>query len=137
MAITSRQFEQLSEMGISLWQSKKTHHIDEAEPVNYLPQSQEDLTKLTKKTLFSDILRCLNLSLGEVRIQSNYLDVGLFNWYFIKEDINNNLSQSNTSAKKILISYVDNKLVTPSIKTITQSPKLKQQLWQAIANNLL
>ncbi|MBL4941760.1 MAG: hypothetical protein JKY81_08865 [Colwellia sp.] len=149
MAVTSRQFEQLIEMGINLWQSRAQLKSDTAEQNDFIPQSQQNLENLIKKTLFSDILLSLNLTIGEVKAQSSHLDVGLFNWYFIKEvhneALNNALitdntqhsSQSSSPMNTAKIHCVDNKLVTPSINTIAQSATLKRQLWQIITTELL
>ena len=154
MAITSRQFEQLSEMGISLWQSRAAHHVNENEHKSvYLPQSQQYLTSLTKQTLFSDVLRSLNLTVGEVSARDDHLDAGLFNWYFhnkeldsehnrelakeLSKEINEKSGQDNSPQDEFTIRCVDNKLISPDIETIAQSAKLKKQLWHTIANNLL
>jgi len=151
MAITSRQFEQLSEMGISLWQSrtpqnteKNTEHTRQND---YLPQSQQSLTELSKQKIFSDILLSLNLTVGEVKAQNNHLDVGLFNWYFLNEELDKAFNEKldeeldnkpkGCPDEKPLIHCLENKLVSPSIETIAQSANLKKQLWHTITNNLL
>ena len=157
MAITARQFEQLSEMGISLWQSRTALHGNETEQKSvYLPQNQQRLTNLTKQTIFSDILRSLNLTVGEVNAKDDHLDAGLFNWYFLDKTLNNEVKEKsgqdssfqdnspqdnsppdNSPPDKVTIRFIDNKLISPDIGTIAQSAKLKKQLWHTIANNLL
>ncbi len=141
MAITSRQFDQLSEMGISLWQSRARQSTEQTEQDDYLPQNQQSLTHLSKQKLFSDILLSLNLTLGEVKAQDNHLDVGLFNWYFINKELNGEIkekaAQADSPDEKPLIHCIENKLVTPSIETIAQSASLKKQLWHILANHLL
>jgi len=140
MAITSRQFEQLTEMGIDLWQSRVSCNIDDKEKNNYLAQNQQSLTSLTKQKLFSDILHSLNLTIGEVKAQNDHLDVGLFNWYFLNEELDEKLNESRKEKavqEESIINCIDNKLITPCIETIAQSAKLKKQLWHTIANNLL
>jgi len=135
MAITSRQFEQLTEMGIDL-----SCNIDDKEKNNYLAQNQQSLTSLTKQKLFSDILHSLNLTIGEVKAQNDHLDVGLFNWYFLNEELDEKLNESRKEKavqEESIINCIDNKLITPCIETIAQSAKLKKQLWHTIANNLL
>ncbi len=137
MAITSRQFNQLSEMGISLWQSRARQNAAQTKQDDYLPQNQESLTELSKQKLFSDILLSLNLTLGEVKAQDNHLDVGLFNWYFLTKEIKEKATQADAPKQNSLIHCVDNKLVSPSIETIAQSANLKKQLWHIIAKHLL
>jgi len=137
MAITTQQFEQLSEMGISLWQSRAADNIDtKAKKNNYIAQSQQSLTTLTEQTLFTDILRCLNLTLGEVKAQDDHLDVGLFNWYFVDKENDNELN-GKSMQKAQTINCINNKLISPSIDIIAQSTQLKKQLWHTIANNLM
>jgi DNA polymerase III psi subunit len=141
MAITSRQFDQLSEMGISLWQSRKRQNTEQTKQDDYLPQNQQSLTTLSKQKLFSDILLSLSLTLGEVKAQDNHLDVGLFNWYFLNRELNGEVkekaAQAGSPQQKPLIHCIDNKLVTPSIETIAQSANLKKQLWHIITKHLL
>ncbi len=132
MAITSRQFDQLCEMGISLWQKRDLNNQNKADNKQYAQQNQQSLDNLAKKTIFSDILLSLNLTVGEVSVQSNHLDVGIFNWYFISED-----TEQATQSQQNKINYTDNKLITPSIDTIAQSATLKKQLWHTITKNLL
>lgn len=136
MAITTRQFDQLSEMGISLWQSRTRQHAEQnteqTKQNDYLPQNQQSLTELSKQKLFSDILRSLNLTIGEVKAQGNHLDVGLFNWYFLS-----NKGLDERPKNKTIIHCLGSKLVSPSINIIAQSSALKKQLWHTITNNLL
>ena len=122
MAITSRQFEQLSEMGISLWQSRATSNNDTVQADIYLPQSQQSLTALSKETIFTDILLSLNLTIGEITAKNDHLDCGLFDWHFLDKNE---------------ICYRDNKLFSPDIKLIAQSTQLKKQLWHTISHDLL
>ena len=132
MTITSRQFDQLSEMGISLWQSRNNNSHDNEDSEQYTLQTQQSLDKIAKKTIFSDILLSLNLSIGEINVQNNHLDVGMFNWFFIDKDTEQ-LAEDEQKA----ITYTDNKLITPNIETIAQSAILKKQLWHTITKNLL
>jgi len=131
MSITTKQFDQLTEMGIDLWQGRISCCIDDTKQYNFITQSQQNVTNLTKKKLFSDILRSLNLTIGEVKAQDDHLDVGLFNWYFLNKNLDGN--QKNEP----VISFINNKLISPDIETIAQSTNLKKQLWHTIANNLL
>jgi DNA polymerase III psi subunit len=138
MSINQRQYQQLSEMGISLWQHKSlafqdassiqlvSNQADSAHEINYLKQDVESLAALTKQTFFTDLLLTFELSIGEITAQKDHLDLGLFNWFFYADE--NNIS---------LIHCADNKLISPSIELIRKSPALKKQLWQTIMTNLL
>ena len=133
MSINQRQYQQLTEMGISLWQHKPVAFVGSCSTenntktsVSYLAQDIKSLSALTKQTFFTDLLLTLELSIGEVTAQKDHLDLGLFNWFFYTD-------QNNTS----LIHYADNKLMSPSIELIRKSPALKKQLWQTITTNLL
>lgn len=133
MNINQRQFDQLTEMGISLWQHKSTTvelhssiKSTEKHQDKYIQPTESYLCGLLKQPVFTDILQCLELSIGEVSHKKDHLDLGLFNWYFTAE-INNDIS----------IECHNNNLITPNINLISQSPVLKKQLWQAIMKNLL
>jgi DNA polymerase III psi subunit len=131
MSINQRQYQQLTEMGISLWQPRSdTFHdasvVQEHADSHYLKQDIDSLNALTEQTFFTDLLLTLKLSIGEVTAQKDHLDLGLFNWFFYAE-------QSKDSS----IHCSDNKLVSPSIELIRKSPALKKQLWQAITTHLL
>jgi DNA polymerase III psi subunit len=122
MSINQRQFEQLTAMGISLWQ----HKVENNRTIDDLAKSQHicaiNLQQLTQHPLFSDIILSLGLSLGEVSQQNDHLNVGLFNWYF-------------TSNENAEIQWSEQQLMTPSLENIAQSPTLKKQLWQILSNN--
>lgn len=133
MSITSRQFEQLSAMGINLWQKKMHKQVDKVTAKSPQVYAKPNLTDLAKQLIFNDILLSLNLSISDVNAQHDHLDVGLFNWYFCA----NHLSQTTDNSHKTAIGFVDNKLFSPSIETIAASTILKKQLWQTIAGNLL
>lgn len=133
MSINQRQFDQLSEMGISLWQNKSIPDVQNALPQgnvkldeNYVRQNDKTLSDLIKQTIFVDILQSVDISIGEVNHKNDHIDLGLFNWYFnSKEDGESSIYCDN------------NNLFSPSVKLISQSPELKKQLWQIIMNNLL
>lgn len=133
MSINQRQYQQLTEMGISLWQHRPTAvqntlsiQHNSAHDICYLEQDVDSLNILTKQTFFTDLLLTLELSVGEVTAQKDHLDLGLFNWFFYTDE-------NKTSS----IHCTDNKLVSPSIELIRKSPALKKQLWQTITTNLL
>lgn len=133
MSINQKQYQQLTEMGISLWQrntlafeSSSSTKESSKHKVHYLKQDIDSLSAMSKQTFFTDVLRVLELSVGEVTAQQDHLDLGLFNWFFYA-DQNATLS----------IHCSDNKLVTPNIELIQKSHALKKQLWQTIATKLL
>jgi len=133
MAVNQRQFDQLTEMGISLWQHKNTisdHNLSINNGViqedSYIEQTDKYLSNLAKQKIFIDILLSLGLSIGEVSYKKDHLDLGLFNWFF-----------SSTKHDESSINCTDNNLISPSIEFISQSPALKKQLWKIIAKNLL
>jgi hypothetical protein len=130
MAITSRQFEQLTEMGITLWQSRTQNKTlpQKQKKVNY---QEVDLTLLANDQCFTDVLLTLGLSIGEVKTHQNGINLGLFNWFFLTE--NGDKSKNTTSN----VSYKDNQLVTPNMSLIAQSPELKKKLWHLLSNEVL
>lgn len=124
MSINQHQFEQLTEMGISLWQHRtcdvpnnKVH----TQPKRYL---DIDLNDLSSQQLFNDILLSTGLSIGEINHQGDHLNLGLFNWYFT--------SQSSPSE----IQWLEQQLITPTIDEISKSPALKKQLWQLLTKQI-
>ena len=77
MAVNQRQFDQLTEMGISLWQNKAVAFDQNSQITNnkeqednYIEQTDKSLINLTKQNIFTDILQCLGLSIGDT----------LYNW---------------------------------------------------------
>jgi DNA polymerase III psi subunit len=133
MAINQRQFEQLTEMGISLWEHKivaGNHNSSNKDngkaAIDYLAQTEMTLSDLLTKQVFIDILQSVDISIGEVSYKKNHLDLGLFNWYF-----------NSTENNEIAIYCDNNNLFSPSIAKISQSPTLKKQLWQTITQKLL
>lgn len=135
MSIDQRQFEQLSEMGIKLWQRRDLSAQTNSNPLNQsnTPNSTQSNTKkiyqkinlatLADNQCFNDILQAFNLTLGEISQQADHLDLGLLNWYFIENEASNDIQ----------ITCLNNKLVTPAIHVIANSVKLKKQLWQIIS----
>ncbi len=123
MSINQKQFEQLTEMGISLWQRRSLTKTNEGEAktnVNYL---DVNLTELAKKQLFNDIILASGLSIGEVKEHKDHLDLKLFNWYFTNEQSPNELQ------------WQAQQLFTPSIDIISQSAALKRQLWKILSKH--
>ncbi len=127
MNINQRQFEQLTEMGISLWKSRLPIDSNGSVKDQKSDFLTVDLNDIGQKQLFKDIIQCLNISIGEISYQKDHLDLGLFNWYFT----------SNTEDETIAVRYLNNNLTTPNITTISHSTELKKQLWHIIKNDLL
>ena len=139
MSINQHQFEQLTEMGISLWQqrtydglNKTNQEKTQSSIKHYLNIS---LKVLAEQQLFTDILLSTGLSIGEVHQKDDHLDLGLFNWYFVAStkhsDTNNSLEVKHEV--KQTIQWFEHQLVTPSITEISKSPALKKQLWQLLS----
>ena len=127
MSITSRQFEQLTEMGISLWQRRGQNNKNQTSQEPNIYQAIE-LSSLAKEHCFTDILLAMNISIGEVKVHQNGLDLGLFNWYFLADK--SEISSMN-------ISFNNNVLVTPSMASFSQHPELKKQLWHLLSTEIL
>jgi DNA polymerase III psi subunit len=123
MSINQKQFEQLTEMGISLWQRRSSNEPDDNDMLTSLTFLDINLTELATKQLFTDIVLATGLSIGEVKQQSDHLDLGLFNWFFTTEQSNSKLQ------------WHDQQLFTPSIDIISQSSVLKRQLWQLLSKH--
>lgn len=124
MSITQHQFDQLSEMGISLWQSRSSEKNSEQSPSRQSTNSYQniDLKYLSEQQFFCDILLASGLSIGEVTQQNDHLNLGMFDWYFI---------DGNNEEK---IQWQEQKLFTPAIEEIAKSTALKRQLWQILSS---
>ena len=124
MSINQRQFEQLTEMGISLWQHRtdKTDSDKASAKKSYI---DIDLNTLAKQQLFNDILLSLGLSIGEISQQDHHINLGLFSWYFTASSSSNN------------IQLLEQQLTTPTIDNLAKSPALKKQLWQLLSKKIL
>ncbi len=123
MSINQKQFEHLTEMGISLWQRRTQQASNKNQAKNVSNYLAVDLTELAKKQLFTDIVLAAGLTIGEVKVKEDHLDLGLFNWYFTTE-------QSTTK-----LSWQEQQLFTPAIDIISQSSSLKRQLWGILSRH--
>ncbi|WP_019029456.1 DNA polymerase III subunit psi [Colwellia piezophila] len=123
MSINQHQFEQLTEMGISLWQQRTSDSQSNTSPIEPDNSLNIDLTVLAKQQLFNDILLAIGLSIGEINHQDDHLNLGLFNWYFTK------------TSSQDQIQWLEQQLITPAISKISQSPALKKQLWQLLSKH--
>ena len=82
-------------MGINLWQRKanilltnSANKNDTKQEAPYVLCNNEKLAALSTQKIFTDILLSLGLYIGEVKVKSDHLDLGLFNWYFNKVENN-------------------------------------------------
>ncbi|QOL25445.1 DNA polymerase III subunit psi [Thalassotalea sp. LPB0316] len=116
MAISQRQFDVLSEMGIKLWQRKSTP-VNEAQTTTQIALTSDAFADIQNTVLFQDILLALALTPDQARLIDGHIDLGLINWQF-----------DNTDS----CTYTDSQLVTPTLEKITESSELKRQLWQVI-----
>ncbi|MBU2869295.1 DNA polymerase III subunit psi [Colwellia sp. E2M01] len=136
MSINQHQFEQLTEMGISLWQRRKNDLSTEKSSEAKKTYIDIDLDLLAQQQLFTDILLATGLTIGEIKPQADHLDLGLFNWFFIRGN-ESNASENDTSAKhspEMQAHWHNQQLFTPSIIEISKSPILKKQLWQLLSS---
>jgi hypothetical protein len=122
MSINQHQFEQLTEMGISLWQQRADENKNDRATTQTESYLEIDLNDLANQQLFNDILLAVGIIIGEVSNKGNYLDLGLFNWYFL----------NTASHEQNQIQWQEQRLITPSIVNISQSPVLKKQLWHIL-----
>ncbi len=124
MSINQYQYEQLTEMEISLWQARIPLNLNKKKQHDYL---SVNLSDLSSNQLFNDVLQSIGISLGEITPQKKHLNLGLFNWYFCVTN----------QGDLFDINYLNNRLITPDLTSISHSTKLKRQLWKTITNNLL
>ena len=129
MSINQDQFDKLSAMGISLWQSRAENTITESESFTSKKHLNIDLKALLKQQLFTDILLAIGLSVGEVNLQEDHLDLGLFNWFFTDDIKSGLLNTEEQNTTEPLIRWSKQQLFTPSMTEIAKSPAMKKQLW--------
>jgi DNA polymerase III psi subunit len=115
MTISKRQFSHLQAMGIELWQLKKSANNENQN--NNVDHLDIELSALIETKIFTDILKSLDLSIGEVTCANNILSLGLLTWAFSKESD---------------ISLTQHHLVTPTFHVLKDSAQLKQALWQKL-----
>jgi hypothetical protein len=115
--INARQFEQLKEMGIPLYQ-KRVHNSHGTSSSGSITL---DFSDIENDAFFQDVLMCMSLSLGEITIKTSSIDLGLFNWCFHEQDT---------------IEFKEHTLVTPPLVKLKESPSLKKSLWHTIYKNL-
>ncbi|GAA6206029.1 MULTISPECIES: DNA polymerase III subunit psi [Thalassotalea] len=124
MTITTRQFNHLKAMGITLWQRKNLKQTSSEVKEESTRNITGDFSanEINKLTIFQDILHALSIKPDDISWQKSHLDLGLFNWQFT--------DNANIRFEKAT-------LITPSLDKIAQSPVAKKQLWQTfIQHNL-
>jgi hypothetical protein len=127
MTVTKQQFNYLNEIGIKLLQQRNTSSSPEVSlPDNTsTPQVTPlpiDSNTLTQHVLFMDILQSIDISIGEVAIDNNVINLGLFNWQFIETES---------------ITFTDSTLSTPVITAFENNTSLKINLWKTIQQEVL
>lgn len=137
MAVSSKQFVYLNEMGIQLWQRKSIPTIDEShsshaststetQELQNSPELKDEtksdvinvsLSALAQTQCFQDILTFLGCSSADFSEHHDHFDCGLFNWQF---------SSSND------INFQNNRLRTPNIEKISANIEIKKSLFSTI-----
>lgn len=115
--INARQFKQLKEMGIPLYQKRvqNSHGKSSSGSITL------DFSDIQNDVFFQDVLMCMSLSLGEITIKTSSIDLGLFNWCFHEQET---------------IEFKEHTLMTPTLVKLKESPSLKKSLWHTIYKNL-
>ena len=116
--ISKRQYEHLTEMGITLYQSK----ANDASHTRDSVIAPDELSSVLAEQLFLDVLKSLSLDTDVVRRTDTALDLGTFNWQFQDGDT---------------LMFEKNTLTSPPLKEIKNSVPLKRTLWQLIVEKLL
>ena len=126
MSVTSRQIAQLTEMGIPLWQRRSIEANTSSDAsLKKLSATLNNiqLSALLSHKAFQDILSALAIAPVDISCQNHHLNMGLFNWGFSDNEC---------------FEFKNNRLITPTIESILQSPHSKKRLWQLlIEHNLL
>lgn len=128
MSITQRQFKHLNEMGIMVWKHRNSDNKSNTSndiaskyitSPTIMPINQQCLIE---DLFFIDVLISVNLSVGDVNISNDTVDLGLFNWQFIQSE---------------QLSFANSVLYTPEINVLKSNIKLKRTLWHIIQQEVL
>jgi len=135
MTISKRQFTLLNAMNIPLWAYKKdaseqmkenSQLVDinknQANLQSPNKQSVPSLAELTQHKLFIDILLSMKLTITDVNVEAEHLNLGKFTWQLVEQQH---------------VSFQKKTLQTPYLQTLAQSLPLKKQLWQIIKNHII
>ncbi|WP_286262941.1 DNA polymerase III subunit psi [Thalassotalea atypica] len=117
--INERQFNHLTEMGVTIYHKRTEPAQDEQVPYPFIEISSDEFDNMA---IFRDILSSLSLTKGEISFAKNHIDLGLFNWSF----------HQHTA-----LSFNDSLLISPPLVEMKQSSSLKRELWQIISNQIL
>ena len=118
MALSERQFNYLSEMGITVWCAQQTINNEESSATaskNSLLAIEK--VSLEQSQLFADVLLYLDVTFSELTITQNKIAFELFNWSF---------SEAND------IQLNQQELITPDLNKISTDIKMKKTLWQQL-----
>ena len=126
MSISQRQFDHLTEMGISLWQHRNQVQAIPNTKITEQSFIHVKLADIAKQQFFGDVLLSIDISIGEVKEHNNHLDLGLFDWFFV-----------DSNQKNEEIHFQQNSLYTPSLAQLSEQPELKQALWKMISEEIL
>ena len=121
MSLNQKQHQYLDAMGINLWQRKPLAQslISTAQLQSVNDETTSlDLTVLSQSQLFNDIIQSIDISLGDISIEKNTLNLGWLSW---------EINKGNT------IYLSDNILRTPEISTLSTSNSQKAELWALLA----
>lgn len=119
MPLNQKQHHYLDAMGINLWQQKKQAETGNLNiPVSSQKIEYMDIEHLSQSQFFKDIIRAMDISLGDISVEKNVLNLGWLNWEINQEGG---------------ISFTKNTLRTPEISKILQSKTMKSVLWTLLS----
>jgi len=125
MTVTQKQYSQLSEMGINVWQSRASLNnstADSTETSSIVKPLTINAKEIVTQSLFLDVLHSIDCEIGDIEIKNDTVDLGLINWQF---------SDNST------INFDHNILTTPPLNLLALSTQLKRDLWQTLTEKVL
>ena len=118
MQLTPRNFELLNAMEIPIWVQRDRNSTDNNSVNEHIPVPEG----VAESQIFTDVLKALALTIEEICITDEQIDLGASLWCF---------------TDKPQITFVGNKLLTPSHSIISANNQLKKTLWQTLQSNLI
>lgn len=85
------------------------------------------MAELSESQLFKDLLIHLSLSIGEVELTAEHINLGFINWRMLADE------QKDCTA----INLTNGLLISPSLQTVSQSVALKRQLWSTLQTSVV
>lgn len=85
------------------------------------------MAELSESQLFKDLLIHLSLSIGEVELTAEHINLGFINWRMLADE------QKDSTA----INLTNGLLISPSLQTVSQSVALKRQLWSTLQTSVV